>query len=203
MKRTLLVLVAMIMVASFIPKWANAQASTNDEGSDKNFYFTLSPGIAFNAPGKNISVDKPTLGLEVGYQPEKLKHLCLGVKMRALAPYSPATRDSAIVWDSTSSHYKYLYDKTATLLFTVGVLGGKETGFTGGINTGVGAAFVEIDNKLGTCPVWDFTLEGGFNATSGFSVLLSSTYSYLWRQGSLLKQDGFAVILEAKLRFKF
>ena len=187
------------------------QGSKNKKGGsgDENFYFCLGPGISINAPGKNISVDEPTINLEVGFQPSAIKYFNAGMRMGTLRPYSSATRDSSWAYDPgdslhpPSSHYNHFYQKTATLLFTVGFSGGKESGFTGGVNTGFGVAFVEIRNRLGTFPVWDITAEGGYNVSSKLSFLLNCTYSYLWHSGHMLKEDGFAEILGITCKIKF
>jgi len=199
MKQTIVALVALLITSLCVPEMTKAQ-------SDGSFYSSVGLGIAFNAPGKNISLKNPALDITVG----KLigDYFTLETKMRMMTPYSPTTRDSSWVYDPgdsitpPSSHYNRFYQKTATLLLNFGVSGGSEAGFTGGINTGVGAAFVEVKDELGACPIWDFSLEGGYNFGS-ISVILSATYSYLWSTGDFLPSDGFSTIGELRIRYYF
>jgi hypothetical protein len=89
------------------------------------------------------------------------------------------------------------------LLLAVGVSMGKEVGFNGAVNLGVGVAYVEIHDRLGNFPVGELTLQGGYNFTKNISFFVNGTYSYLWNNGGMLSQPGFTFGALAGFTFNF
>ncbi len=165
--------------------------------SESRFFASLSPGIAFNAPGKNISIDEPTAALEVGWG----KKFILGLRMRALCPYSPSMKDSSAVFTSTGDSlnpfkvsYNDFYHKTATAAVFFGFLVGGEGKFACGGNIGPGVVFAEHDGVVKASAMVDYTLTVGYRINADMGIFVSSTYSYVWSHFQGFKTDGFAVV---------
>lgn len=206
MKKTLVILVAFLIEGW--PLYAQQDTSLYgsygwDASKDYNFFFSVGPGLAFSAPGKNLTAydPMPTLQLTVGYSPGLA---LLGVTMRGLTPYSPALRDSSLAWRDTVSYYHKFWAKSAVLVGTIGLHSGGDGGLGGGLSTSAGVTFMEKNNKIYAPFLWEFSLEGEYGFNEVYSVVISSTYSYVFSSVSeQFGTDGFAVILEAKFKYRF
>lgn len=198
MKRKILTFVITAMFVIMNLMVSKAQQSTQPKAL---IFVAGGPGLAFNAYGKNISGNTPTISMEVGAM---FKPVTASVKYRILMPYSPATLDSVKVYHPADSvagtgeytDYRKFYGKTSTVFFTIGVISKKD--LYAGINTGFGAAFYENQNKLHAFPVWDMTLKGGYNFIPQLGAYVSATYSYIWSKDKY-RQDGFAALFEFHL----
>jgi|GEM_PF-2690857 len=199
MKKVVLLFIVSLLLA------VNSNSFAQKGKSNEGFYFTEKTGIDFGHPGKTISLG-PTVGLAVGYSP--FKFLNLDVELAGLNSFSPAFLDSSlkIIPGDTANgipdkaYYKRHWDKCSVLMFDVGFNAG--TKLFCGVNTGFGVAFAEIKDKLGTFPVWNLSLEGGYYVSKNFQIFLNSSISYLWKNKTdVLKSDGSKLNLALGLRF--
>ena len=176
------------------------QKGAKKEKYKNNFFLELGSGVAFFPLGNMVTTNTPVVSGMFGFRPEKLKYLLIGAKMQGPMQYSPAL----LSIDSTnkSSPIRY-YNKCMTLLGVVGVSVGRPGGFVGGASSGAGVGFIEIKDKLSTCFIWDFTLEGGMSFGK-FETLIFSTYSFLLNQGNIssTNQNGATANLGVKIRVK-
>ena|SRR3989338_4162531 len=173
-------------------------------GGDGSFFFSIGPGIAFSASGRNISTDHamPTVSISVGGKAKEI--ILLSVNMRGLTPFSPTTRDSSLAQRKDSSfYYRRFFEKSTVLTGSFGFhSGGEDGGLGGGIFTSGGVAFMEKGDKIYTPPVWELTLEGEYGFSEFYGVSISSTCSYIFANRQL-GTDGFALILEVKFKYRF
>lgn len=167
------------------------------EGNSNPFAFKAGLGVVFTAGGYNSSLTEPSISLEMDGYPTDM--FFLGFRMRALMPYSPATKSTTLVqYDSNHTYSQTSYDKASTTYFVIGLMEGKNKDVMGTINTGFGIAFLEQGNTLVTTFAWDISLEGGYNFSKKFGLLLSATYSYAGMSYRGYATDGFGVVTELK-----
>ena len=185
MKTTAFVFVAFLAVALMSSLFAPDAKAQKKSGS--KFYMFGGAYTMYNADIRHISSNEVVPSFEIGYTPisNKQGNMKVGLRMRPWTHYSPVGKDSSWIEDPADSltgggHYKKFYHKATTLLATVGVSGGKENGFGGGINTAFGLGFSEIHDVLRTSAVWDFSLQGEFHFAKKYCVFLNLTYSYIF-----------------------
>ena len=173
-------------------------------GGDGSFFFSIGPGIAFSAPGRNISSNPalPTIGVSVGGKAKEI--ILFGVSMRGLTPYSPTMKDSSLTQkgEDSSFYYRRFFSRSAVLVGSFGLHSGGNGGLGGGMFTSGGITFVEKGSKIYTPFVWELTLEGEYGFGNAYGVSISSTYSYVFSNHEF-GTDGFAVILEVKFKYRF
>jgi len=192
MKKSIFLIVGIVLAVNFS---SVAQGWSGNE--DKFFYCSIGGGATFSANGDCLSQKSgkmnPPFMIEVGVQPRKTDFLQIGAQMGSFQ-LSPAMVD---IWQKSNP-------RCATILLKVGTSFGRESLFTGGVNVSGGIGFVDLGNQLGNYPILGLSLEGGINATNTFSILVSSTYYYLWKgKSSMLKTDGFALVPMLNLRWRF
>jgi len=197
-------LFVVIMITSLVAPEVKAQK----RGGPTKFYMLGGVGTMYNADLRHISGDEVVPSFEIGYTPISNQQVSLttGLRMRPWTHYSPVGKDSVWIEDPNDSidggNFKKFYHKATTILVTVGVSGGKENGFGGGINTAIGLGCSEIHDVLRTSAVWDFSLQGEYRFAKKYNVFVNLTYSYLFSNKQFGK-NGFNVGVNGGFGIKF
>lgn len=188
-------------------KWDSPANSGGDDeiegesegGGGDGFSVSFGAGIPFSADGKNISNDKPTLGLSLS------GNIGIGTATITLrrTPYSPALMDSSLTTrEDSSTYFKRYYRNSAVLAGFVGLHSVGENGLGGGLRTGGGVSFIEKNDNLYVIPLWEITVDGEYVFGDKYAAGLSATYSYLFSE-ERFGTDGFVFIFELILKCKF